>query len=55
MAAKSRSYVPSEDATTYINDRVATFKELRAGDQISVTDRQGTNAWYAIIIHCERK
>jgi hypothetical protein len=47
--------VLGEDATTFINNRVATFKELRAGDQISVTDRQGTDAWYAIIIHSERK
>ena len=51
---ENRGYLLGEDATTYINKRVATFKELRAGDKISVTDRKGTDAWYAIIIHCER-
>jgi len=53
--AEKRNYMLGEDATTYINGKVAAFQDLRIGDQLSVTDRKDEDRWLAIIINCERK
>jgi Cu/Ag efflux protein CusF len=52
---KNVKYTMDEDAQVYINNKEASLQDLRAGDRVSIVDRQDGDQWLAIEVRVDRK